>query len=157
MSKTKKYRGILGRRHRSRGAALIEMVVVLLVLFYLVMGGVEFGWYLYARHIVQSAARDGARQGIIGTATQAQTVAAISDTMTSAGFGSIGYTTTYQEVQAGSGGSLTYTTTSDIQTVDRGNGLRVTVSAPFSAFRVRPLGVIPANKTISAVATMIKE
>ena len=145
------------RRHRSRGAALLEMVVCFLVLFYLVMGGVEFGWYLYAKHIVQSAARDGARTGIIGTATHAQTVASITNTMNSAGFGSTGYTTQFEEVSAGWTGALTYTTTTDITTVDRGSGLRVTVSAPFSAFNVRPLGIIPANKQITGVTTMVKE
>jgi Flp pilus assembly protein TadG len=145
-----------GRRRRSGGAAIIEMVISLLVLFYLVMGGVEFGWYLFSKHIVQSAARDGARAGIIGTATHAQVAAAVNDTMTSAGFSS-GYTTSYQRVVTSSTGTLTYSTITDASTVSRGEGLRVTVSAPFSAFRVRPLGVIPATKTLTGVTTMIKE
>lgn len=139
------------------GAALIEMVFSLMVLFSLVMGGVEFGWYLYSKHMVQSAARDGARTGIIGTATQAQANAAVSATMTSAGFSGTGYTTTYERVIPGSNGSLTYVTVSNISTVQRGEGLRVTVSAPFSAFRVRPLGLIAANKPVKGVTTMVKE
>lgn len=144
-------------RSRSRGAALLEMVVVFMVLFYLVMGGVEFGWFMYAKHMVQAAARDGARAGIIGTATHAQANAAVTDTMTSAGFQSTGYTTTYQRVSAGWNGALVYTTVTDISSVPRGEGLRVTISAPFSAFRVRPLGVIPATKAVTGVTTMIKE
>jgi Flp pilus assembly protein TadG len=141
---------------RGRGAALIEMAVVLVVLFYLVMGGVEFGWYMFSKHTVQAAARDAARAAIISNATHAQANAAITETMTSAGFGS-GYTTQYQRVTAGPGGTLTYTTISDISSVPRGEGIRVTISAPFSAFRVRPLGVIPANKTVSGVTMMVKE
>ena len=144
------------RRRRSGGMAVIEMVISFLVLFYLVMGGVEFGWYLFAKHMVQSAARDGARMAIISTSTHAQANAAVNDTMASAGF-STGYTTTYQRVTAGAGGALVYTTITDVSTVSRGEGLRVTVSAPFSAFRVRPLGVIPATKSLSGVTTMIKE
>lgn len=146
-----------GRRpRRSRGAALIEMLFSMLVLFGLMMGGVEFGWYMYAKHMVQAAARDGARQGIIGTTTHAQAVAAINDTMQSAGFTS-GYTITFQEVTAGAGGALAYTTTTDISSVDPGNGLRVIVAAPFSAFRVRPLGVIPADKQVVGITTMVAE
>src|SRR4051794_32148698 len=141
---------LLSRRgRRTRGAALIEMIFVLLVLFYLAMGTVEFGWYLYAKHITQSAARDGCRAGIVAGATQAQTAAAINSTMTAAGFGTIGYTVTYEEVQTSSTGTIVYIPTSDVTTVDRGNGLRVTISAPFSAFRVNPLGKIGPTKLVS--------
>ncbi len=143
-----------GGRH---GSTLIEMVVSLMVLFYLVMGGVEFGWYMYAKHVVQSAARDAARSGIIGTATHAQAQSAVTQAMTAAGFQSIGYTTTYERVTVNGSGVVTLTTTNDVATVTRGEGLRVTVSAPFSAFRVRPLGVIAATKVVPGVCTMVKE
>jgi Flp pilus assembly protein TadG len=149
-------RGRHGGRRRSGGAAIIEMVVSLLVLFYLVMGGVEFGWYMFAKHIVQSSARDAARAGILIGATHAQANAALNNTMTSAGFGT-GYTVTYQRVYTAANGSLAYSTISDVTAVARGEGLRVTVSAPFSAFRVRPLGVIPATKSVVGVTTMVKE
>lgn len=154
----RRLRGGAGRRNRSRrGAALLEMVVVFMVLFYLVMGGVEFGWFMYAKHIVQSATRDGARAAVIVNATQAQTTAAITDTMTAAGFQSAGYTTTYQRVTTAANGSLTYYTVTDISTIPRGEGVRVTITAPFNGFRVRPLGVIPASKPVAAVTTMVKE
>jgi hypothetical protein len=41
--------------------------------------------------------------------------------------------------------------------VTAGHGVRVTVSAPFSAFRVRPFGVVAADKQVIGVTTMIKE
>lgn len=145
------------RRTSRRGTALIEMVVVFIVLFYLVMGGVEFGWYMYSKHIVQSAARDGARVGILSSATTAQVNAAITATMTSAGFGSIGYTTTFQKATISSGGAVTYTTITDVSTLASGDGLKVTISAPFSSFKNRPLGVIPATKSVAGVTTMTKE
>ena len=149
--------GRLGRPRRTRGAALIEMIFVLLVLFYLAMGTVEFGWYLYAKHIVQSAARDGARAGIVAGATQAQLNTAITNTMTSAGFGSIGYTVTCEEIYVNSSGSMVTAVTTDISSVDRSNGLKVTISAPFSAFRVNPLGKISPTKAVTGVCTMVKE
>jgi hypothetical protein len=52
---------------------------------------------------------------------------------------------------------VTYTTVSDITSVARGEALRVTVTAPFSAFRVRPLGVIPTTKNLTGITTMMKE
>jgi Flp pilus assembly protein TadG len=144
------------RRRRNGGAAIIEMVISFMVLFYLVMGGVEFGWFLFAKHVVQSAARDGARAAIISTTTHAQANAAVNAAMSNAGFGT-GYTTTYQRVTTSAGGTVTYTTITNITTVPKGEGVRVSISAPFSAFHVRPLGVIPATKTLTGVTTMVKE
>jgi Flp pilus assembly protein TadG len=137
--------------------AVIEMCVAMLVLFYLVMGGVEFGWYMFAKHTVQAAARDGARAGIINSTTYAGATAAVTQTMTAAGFGTITYTTTFQRVTGTSTGVLGYTTTTNLSTINSGEGVRCTVTANFSNFRVRPLGVIPANKAVTGVSTMIRE
>jgi hypothetical protein len=41
--------------------------------------------------------------------------------------------------------------------VSQGEGLRVTITVPFGAFNIRPLGVIPANKQILGQTVMIKE
>ena len=143
-------RGGHGGRRRSGGAAIIEMVVSLLVLFYLVMGGVEFGWYMYAKHVVQSAARDGARQAIVSSSTHSAATSAITYTMTNASMQSSGYTYNFKN-------AATNATITDVSTVTRGTGIKVTVSVNFGAFNVRPLGVIPANKAIVGVTTLIKE
>ena len=140
------------RRPRSRGAALLEMCVSLIVMFYLVMGGVEFGWFMYVKHVVQSAARDGARQGIINSSTHAQAVGAVDQAMNAAGF-TTGYTITWHEINA----SMTASPITDISQCDTGYGLRCTVTAPFSAFKVRPLGVIPATKAVTGVTLMVRE
>jgi Flp pilus assembly protein TadG len=139
------------RRSRRRGgSALIEMVFCTAVLFYLVMGGVEFGWYMYAKHVVQSAARDGARAAIISGSTQTSATSAISYTMTNASMQSSGYT--YSFVNASNGATI-----SDVSTIARGTAIKVTVSVNFGAFNVRPLGVIPANKSIVGITTLVKE
>ena len=149
---------ILPRRaRRSRGMAVIEMCVSLLVLFYLVMGGVEFGWFMFSKHVVQSAARDGARVGIISSTTYAGAVAQVNQTMTAGGFGTITYTTKFERVTGTSGGAVAYTTVTNLSSINTGEGVRCTVSAQFSAFRVRPIGLIPATKAVTGVSTMIRE
>jgi Flp pilus assembly protein TadG len=138
------------RQRRRRGAALIEAVFCTAVLFYLVMGGVEFGWFMYAKHVVQSAARDGARAAIISGSTQSAATSAISYTMTNAAMQNSGYT--YSFVNASNNATIT-----DVSAVARGTGIKVTVSVNFGSFNVRPLGVIPANKAIVGITTLVKE
>ena len=138
------------QRRRRRGAALIEAVFCTAVLFYLVMGGVEFGWYMYAKHVVQSAARDGARAAIVSGSTHAAATSAITYTMTNASMQNSGYT--YSFKNASNNATIT-----DVSAVARGTGIKVTVSVNFGAFNVRPLGIIPANKSIVGVTTLVKE
>jgi Flp pilus assembly protein TadG len=143
-------RDALRKPRRRRGAALIEAVFCTAVLFYLVMGGVEFGWYMYAKHVVQSAARDGARAAIISGATHSSATSAVAYTMTNAAMQSSGYTCGFKNAS-------TNATITDVSTVARGTGIKVTVSVNFSAFHVRPLGIIPANKAIVGITTLVKE
>jgi Flp pilus assembly protein TadG len=136
------------RRRRIRGSALIEMIFCVIVLFYLVMGGVEFGFFMFSKHVVQAAARDGCRKAIVSSSTQAETNAAIAGTMNSAGFTS--YTTAFQNAS-------TNATITDVGTVAKGTGVKVTVSMTFGSVNVRPLGVIPTTKAVIGVTSMIKE
>ena len=145
------------RRRRGRGAALIEMIGALFLLSSLVMGGVEFGWFLYAKHMIQSAARDGARTGSMSTTTAARTTDAIRKTLDSAGFQNVTVTTVYHSINTSSGGGLVTTQVASPDSVPAGYGLRVQVSATFGQFGVRPLGVIPASKPIVGVTTVVKE
>jgi hypothetical protein len=101
---------------------------------------------------VQAAARDGARQGIISSSTHAQAVAAVNNAMAAAGFTS-GYTITWHAVN--NVGSSTVIT--DIDQAQPGYGLRCTVSGPFSAFKVRPLGVVGASKAVTGTTMMVVE
>lgn len=144
-------RPITGRRPRRRGNAVLEASLALPVLLYFSMGMVEFGQYFYAKHTVQSAARDACRQAILSTATQSAATTAGGNTMTAAGFGSSGYTLVF------SNPSSPYQTYSDISTVSSGSGIKATVTVNYSAVGVRPLGIIPANKQVIGVTTMIKE
>ena len=134
-----------------RGNALMEAALALPILLYFSMGMVEFGQYIYAKHIVQSAARDGCRQAIIASATQTTATTAITNTMSAAGFGSSGYTVTWTNPNS------PYNTYTDISTVAAGAGIKTTVSVNYGSVGVRPLGVIPATKTLTGITTMVKE
>jgi Flp pilus assembly protein TadG len=114
------------------------------------MGGVEFGWYMYAKHVLQSAARDGARAAIVSGATHAQATGAISNSMSNASMGSSGYTYAFNNAS-------TNATISDVSTVAKGTGIKVTVSVNFGSLNVRPLGIIPANKAVVGVTALVKE
>jgi Flp pilus assembly protein TadG len=137
-------------RRRRRASTLIEMIFCLLVLFYLVMGGIEFGYFMFAKHVVQSAARDGARAAIVSGAAQSDATTAISNTMTNAAMQSSGYTYTIKNAS-------TNATISDVSTVAKGTGIKVTVSLNFGNLNIRPLGVIASTKPVTATTTLVKE
>jgi Flp pilus assembly protein TadG len=138
------------RAGRRRGSAVLEASLALPVLLYFSFGMVEFGQYFYAKHTVQAAARDGCRQAILGTATTSTATTAVANTMSAAGFASSGYTLTFTNPTGGA-------TYSDLSTVSPGAGIKATVSVNYGAVGVRPLGVIPANKQVIGITTMIKE
>src|SRR4051812_26102733 len=144
-----KYSGIRSRRWH-RGNGVLEAALVLPVLLAFSMGMVEFGQYFYAKHTIQAAARDGARTAILSTATHAQAQQAVSNTMGSANFSSSTYTLAFAD-------PTTNTAITNIATVSKGNGIKVTVTANYGSIGVRPLGVIPANKQVVGITTMIKE
>jgi Flp pilus assembly protein TadG len=139
------------RRIRRRpGNTLIEAVFVVPVLIGLAMGMVEFGQYFLAKQTLQAAARDGARTAVITSATHTQAQAAVTTTASAAGYSSSAYTVTFTDPTSN-------TTISNIATVTRGNPIKVTVTAPFSALAGRPLLIIPSDKQIVASTTMVKE
>jgi Flp pilus assembly protein TadG len=133
-----------------RGNGTVEAVLVLPVLLAFSFGMVEFGQFFYVKHTIQAASRDGCRTAILSTATHAQATQAVANTMGAGNFPSTTYTLTFTDPTSGS-------TISDISTVAKGNGIKVTVSANYGAVGVRPLRVIPANKQIVGVTTMVKE
>ncbi|PKP88727.1 MAG: transporter [Alphaproteobacteria bacterium HGW-Alphaproteobacteria-17] len=62
------HRTALARRLRreQRGAAIVEMALVLPMLLVLLMGMLVYGHYFLLAHSVQQAANDGARAAIVG-------------------------------------------------------------------------------------------
>ena len=73
------------KRFRS-GNALLDMAFVLPVLLALTFGAVEYGYALYLKHSLQSAAREGARAAIVAGATAQNVQDAVDASMQAAGF-----------------------------------------------------------------------
>lgn len=70
------------RRARSeRGDATIEMVIVVPVLMFLIMGIVQFGLWMHASHIAEAAARDGVAAARLDRAGPAATSDAARHTL----------------------------------------------------------------------------
>ncbi len=70
--------GTLNSTHR-RGAAAVEMAIVLPIFFMVVMGIVEFGRAMMVGQLVTNAARHGARESCIDGATNATVTTAVKD------------------------------------------------------------------------------
>ncbi|MGB7157933.1 MAG: TadE/TadG family type IV pilus assembly protein [Tepidisphaeraceae bacterium] len=82
----------IGRRRRlRRGGAVLEAALVLPIILTLSFGMIEFGYFFFVKHTLQSAARDGARVGIVSSATNAKVNTAVGDAMTAAGLQASGY------------------------------------------------------------------
>jgi Flp pilus assembly protein TadG len=138
-----------GTRRRG-GHGVMEAALVLPVLLALSMGMVEFGTFFQAKHTITGAARDGCRTAILGGATHAQAVAAVDNTMNSAGYAQGTYTVGFSDPDSSAA-------IADVALVERGRGVRVTVRANFGDIGTRPLGVLPADKAVTGITTMIKE
>jgi Flp pilus assembly protein TadG len=55
------------RRKSARGAAAVEFAIVLPILFLLVFGVMEWGYYFFIETTVLNAAREGARAGSVAS------------------------------------------------------------------------------------------
>jgi Flp pilus assembly protein TadG len=55
----------LSKGWSQRGAAAVEMAVLLPVLTLIIFGIIEFGTYLYNQQVLTNASREGARAGIV--------------------------------------------------------------------------------------------
>src|SRR4051812_6778337 len=81
------------RRVRFRsGNAVLDMALVLPLLIMITFGAVEYGFALYLKHSLQSAAREGARAAIVAGATATNVQDAVDASMLAAGFAQAKYT-----------------------------------------------------------------
>ncbi len=139
--------GQMSIRHRRRASAVMEMALVCPLLFYLAFGVVEYGYYLYAKNSLQGAARDGAREAILSTATNTTVQSVVDAAMQTAGMQNCGYSVT--------------TVPATIAGTTAGTACTVTVSTTWGNFHVHPLptvfGGISPTKSVSVAATMRHE
>jgi Flp pilus assembly protein TadG len=139
---------ILNRNRLRRGAAVLEMTAVMFTLLVLAFGMVEAGYFLFIKHNMQAAAREGARAGIVpGSDTQAVNNA-VAATLKAAGLDGVSYTTKITN---------TNDVAIDVATVPAGTAVKVSVSIKWGDVGVRPLGILSANKHVKGATVMRKE
>jgi Flp pilus assembly protein TadG len=135
-------------RPKHRGGAVLEMALVLPLLLALAFGTIEFGYYFYVKHNMQSAAREGARAAIVPSATNSDVTTAVLQAMQTAGLQTSGYTVAITNTN---GSAI------NVNSVAAGTAIRVTVSCNWGTVGVRPLGIISSNKSVSGATVMRKE
>lgn len=132
---------------RRGGVAVLELMVAFPLLTMLCLGAAEYGYYIYAKNILQDAAQIAAQLAVDDTATDAKVNAEIASTMNAAGFGSKGYTVTK--------------TPASVNTIATGTETTISISCPWVNFGVHILptsmGGIDPNKPVTGSATMIRE
>ena len=74
----------LAKNKRRRGAALVEMAMVLPIFITVTLGIVEFGRAMMVAQLVTNAAREGARLGCLDGTTNAEVTQTISDFLVTA-------------------------------------------------------------------------
>jgi Flp pilus assembly protein TadG len=111
-----------------RGATTVEFAVVVPVFFIFVFGMVEIGRGMMVTHLLNNAARDGCRIGIIAGQTTANITAAVSDLLSSQDID--GETVTVQVNDANE----------DASTAASGDAIRVQVTVPVANITWLPGG-----------------
>src|SRR3954470_24634319 len=78
-------------RRARRGSEVLEAAMVFPILLALAFGTVEFGYYFYVEHNLESAAREGARAGIVPGASNEDIVSAVNEVMHQSGYAASDY------------------------------------------------------------------
>lgn len=130
-----------------RGASLIEAAFVFNVLLLLSFCTMEFGYYLYAKHTIQGAAREGARAAAVPGATSSDVVSAIARTLNAAGMNN---STTAIE-------GAKFTVDSYDVDVAAGQPVTITVRSTMGKIGPKPLFFMGSGKEIVGATVMRKE
>ncbi len=137
------------RRPRRRGAAIIEAALVMLILFYMSFGAAEAGYYLWIKHGMEGAAREGARAAITANARQQDVIDAIYGATDAIGLprNEITYKITLGSTSGGAIG--------DVSQVAQGKGICVQVICNWKDVGIHPMNLF--GDTATGTAVMRKE
>lgn len=130
---------------RRRGAASVEMAIVLPLFIAIVFGIVEFGRALMVNQILVNAAREGTRRAVIPGATDAEVNGAIDGYMSSAGIS--GFVRTL-EVNG---------TVASLTTAKSHDEIKITISVEHSKVAWGILNLIAPGRKLAARVVMKKE
>ncbi len=128
------------RARSRRGAALVEMAIVIPVLCLLTLGLMEYGWVFLKVSQINMAARQGVRTAVRPGATEDDVTAAVQAMMTQAGIASSDYTMTHTDIDVAVGQPVT-----------------VQVSVDYSKLTLTGTSLVPMPDQIQGRATMSKE
>lgn len=127
------------------GQALVEIAIALPILLALLIGIFEFARAYNVQQVITNAAREGAREGVLPSTTQAEAVARTDARLADANIVSA---------------TVTYSCTGGC---DTGEAVTVDISVPYTFRFIGPVlslfssGVDPGTITLSSTATMRKE
>jgi Flp pilus assembly protein TadG len=130
---------------RYHGTAIVEMAIVITLLLYLTLGVIEYGWLFLKSQQITNAARQATRAAIRQNATNSQVTDIIEVLMAQAGM-------------AWEDSNYTVGIPADISSVEAGNALTITITAPCANIAlINAPDFLPTPGEIEAVVTMAKE
>ena len=136
---------------RRRGAASVETAVVIGPLLLLVFGVFEYGRYVMVRHLLDNAAREGARLAVVSTnnKTTAEIQAKVSHFLADQGLENV-------NIQVFRADPETKANTGAWNNAAFGEAIAVSVSAQYGAL-LPTLGILPSTLPVSATVVMRSE
>jgi Flp pilus assembly protein TadG len=138
------------RRGNRRGAAILEMALVLGLLLNLTFGMVEFSYYFYVKNAFENAAREGARAAMVPGCASTDAATAVTSALSTYKLPAACWTTTTTDT---SGNTL------DPTSAAIGTAIQVNVTATWSVVGAgyRPLTLIAGTKVVTGLCVMRKE
>jgi len=134
----------IGTTGNKRGAALVEMAIILTLLVILTFAVMEYGWMFFRMQQVSAAAREGVRDAVVPDATVADVMNTVNGLMASWGMGTTGYSVDIAPA--------------NIEELEPGEPVTVTVAVPYGS--VELLGMpefFPTPATLTSRVVMAKE
>jgi Flp pilus assembly protein TadG len=141
-------RDLSGDRRRNWGGSVLEAAIIIPILLSLSFGMAEFSYFFFVKHTLEGAAREGARNAIIPTATNATVTAAANSSLTAAGGNGWGATVAITDT---SGVAL------NVSGLAAGTAIQVKLTCTWSTVGVHPMGIIPGSKLVVGTCVMRKE
>jgi Flp pilus assembly protein TadG len=123
------------------------MALVAPVLFTLVFGSIEFGRAMMVSNTVTTAAREGARKGVLPNGTSSEIQTAVTDVLTASSV-----PTTHATITVLVDGAA-----ADASTATTGKPISVTVSVPYADVTWLPTPIFLSSAQLSGRAVMRRE
>lgn len=134
-------------RRKSRGGTILEFALVLPVLISLMMGMMEIGRAFMVANALTTAAREGARAGVVAAGDNSKVQASVNTALTNQGLSLTNLVTTIK-VDG---------TVANASTAASGSAVSVSLSLPYDDVSWVGLGTYLGGKNLTAYAVMRRE